>query len=490
MPDDRAHNTVPGTVHGPVNQIGTVHGDVHIHPTPAGPSAALALRIANSITDPQRKARVLPDVAAALLETDPELGDQVVAQIQDPAARARFALRIEPRHPERATRLVEPFLDEHTDVDLRLTATIVCLKTSTDPDRTAQFVREAERIALGIIDQNDRDTALRRVSIAVAAADPGRAVDLLRRISPGRWAADHVWHYNFKQAAAADRDYALALFDHYFRALRDGDDTLDLRRRYLAISVVGVDPYRATAVTGTIHTTGHRVEAITGMIGEIATADRDQAILWLRDAKEIALTAHADRTKLLGLVAAAAVNLDPALSRQLTLLITAARSAHDLYAFAEDLAATDPAQAERLVEQACAMDHDHLTAQRLFLLIAKAFAEFDPPSALRTLDRIEVRQDTDFERSVIVDVLIRIATIMSAWDAADAKPVLSRALQELRAVRTPSPPLSTAWGNLAEALVRIAPDVVERLAAQMAGRDDVLAAMATGVARACASRTA
>lgn len=493
MPGDRAHNTVPGTVHGPVTQVGTVHGDMHVHAVPAllGPSVDLALRIANSVANPELKTKALVQIAAAAFETDPERGEQVLALVRNSATSGRsivaLATSIARCAPERAARLVEPVLDDSDYAELRGSAAVALLRTRISPERAFRLVREAELDILKWADREHRDLALRYLAKEVAAVDVQRAIGILGQISPEEWRYGHVWYNGFKEAVAVHRDYALALFDRYFRALRGGDDAPDLRRKDLAVAAADVDFYRAEAIAARIHRPGIRVEALSAMAGEIAAVDRDKALWWLEDAKEIVLTERAGDRKLLGVVAAAAVDLDPALCRRFTQMVTDAPSAMDLYYFADSLAKADPVQAEQVVERALAMDQNHRCAWSRFLRVAIAFAEFDPAKALHTLNRIEIQPGSDSERIKTAEILIKAAATAAVWDPGEAKTMLNRAQKVLRAVQSSTLYFTQAWESFAEVLVRIDPSVVERVAAQMVGRDDVRAAMATGVAKTCAS---
>ncbi|WP_156213139.1 hypothetical protein [Lentzea aerocolonigenes] len=490
MPEDRAHNTVPGTVHGSVNQIGTVHGDVHIHSAPVGPSVDLALRIASSVAEPKVRTEALVQIAATVFETDPGRGEQVIGLVLGSAPTGwnitSLARSIASCAPERAALLVEPILAGTDDPDLRASAAIALLRTRTVPDRAIPLVRVAAADGLSERDREDRDFILRHFADEMAAVDVPHAIDIVRDISSHEWSYGYVSSERLEEATAVSRDYGFALFDHYYRARRTGDGQ-DLDRKSLAIAVAGTDLYCAEAVTARIHSDSIRVDALCEMTKEVT--DREQAEFWLQDATEIAK--RAGTRKVLGVVAAAAVKLDPALSRQLTQQVIDGASAMDLLYFADSLAATDPAQAEQIVVRALAMDVSHTTAWFRFMRVAKAFAEFDPARALRTLNSIEIRREEDSARIETAEILVKIATGMAVWDAGDAKAVLNRAQQELRPV-APSPysRANAVWRDLAETLARIDPNVVQHLAGQLSGQDHALKAMATGVVRACASRTA
>ncbi|MET9628807.1 hypothetical protein ABZX92_15215 [Lentzea sp. NPDC006480] len=492
MPEDRAHNTVPGTVHGPVTQIGTVHGDVHIHSAPVGPSVDVALRIASSITEPKVRTEALVQIAATVFETDPERGEQVIGLVLGSAPTGwditSLACSIAHCAPERAALLVEPILAGTDDVGLRGSAAVALLRTRTAPDRAIPLVRVAAVNSLSEPDRVFRLVWLRRFADEIAAVDAPNAIGILQDISPDDWAHGHVSSEWIKRAITVSRDYGFALFDHYFRGRRTGDDSQDLSRKSLAIAVAGTDLYRAEAVTARIHSGSIRVDALCEMTKEVA--DREQAEFWLQDATEIAK--RLNTRKVLGVVAAAAVKLDPALSRQLTQQVTDGASAMDLLFFADSLAAVDPAQAEQIVVRSLAMNQSHTAAWFRFMRVAKAFAEFDPARALRTLNLIEIHRDEDHARIETAEILVKIATGMAVWDAGDAKAVLNRAQQELRLVASGpySDDANAVWRDLAETLARIDPNVVRHLAGQLSGQDHALKAMAAGVVRACASRTA
>jgi hypothetical protein len=54
---------------------------------------------------------------------------------------------------------------------------------ATDPDRAAQLIAEAERLARSITEEEPRDFALAGVARAIAATDPDRAEHLAQSIS-------------------------------------------------------------------------------------------------------------------------------------------------------------------------------------------------------------------------------------------------------------------------------------------------------------------
>lgn len=545
MPDERVRNEVPGTVHGTVSQVGIVHGGLHIHSAQgrSEPFVDLAARIANSIADTGKKTDALLDVAAEIIQADLERAEQVLALIPGPTtiaqAKVILAAEITERDPEFASRLVEPIVDEPSldksiDGDLRLHALVICLQGRVPPDRAALLVSEAEkrpqcdayslaamasarhsddpldsarladlaeRAALTITDQGRRDRALREVANEVATIDLRRAIEVLKKVSTAYWTSNHISPDEFVNAAGFHRDYALTVFDHYFRALRSFGNEVDPRRQDLAIAVAGLDIYRADSVAFRITTATPRVSALTGMARKAAATDRDQAQIWLMEAMDVALAQAAISTQwwwqskdLLGEVAAAAADLDAVLRRQAVRLITDEmndqRPAAEVWRFADILKQADPVRAEQLAKRAFAMDHDLEHARRLFHAIADSCAESDPVKALRTLDLVEIDPDDDWQRIAHAELLIKIATNLAVWDPAEAKTVLNRAQRELRAIRSASYSGRQAWESLATALVQLDPGVLERLATQMSGKDDVLAAMAVGVVKASASRTA
>ncbi|MGW6931730.1 hypothetical protein ACWGE0_16885 [Lentzea sp. NPDC054927] len=532
MSDEWVRNEVSGSVAGPVTQVGAVH--IHAAPAPPEPFVDLAVRIANSITDDEIKTKTLLRIADEVFETDVERAEQVLAQAPDSAeaaeAKVVIAVLIASRDPERASRMVEPLLDERTS-DIWLLAVLALALSRTSPERTALLVRDiderqefdldalawlaaarhpdnpqdfarladlAERTALKIAKDGAQDRPLRRIADQVAAVDLDRAIAILRKISAGYWTSDYILSAELKDVT--NRDYALVLFDHYFQALRVSDAKLDAKRRNLAIAAAAVDLYRAEAIAARITDLGHRVAALTAMAKEIATTNRGQALQWLDDAMRVADSHRAgngnspESYRLLGEVATASANLDPELSRRAARLIIDAtskqRAPDDWCVFAGLLADADPAMAVQLVDQVLAQGKRYESrAEAVLLRAARSLSDIDPAAALKTLDRVVIRPDDDWRRVDVVEVLIKIATNLAIWDPADAKAVLNRAQRELRAVRPDAYPYQ-AWQGLAAALVRLDPGVLERLAAQMTGNDEVLRAMALGVVKACESRTA
>ncbi|MDX8031507.1 hypothetical protein SK803_14875 [Lentzea sp. BCCO 10_0856] len=530
MSDEWVRNEVSGSVAGPVTQVGAVH--IHAAPAPPEPLVDLAVRITNLVSDDNKKTNTLLEIVREIFEADPKRAAQVLALAPDVAEDAEvivtMAVMIAPRDPERASRMAEPYLDERTDDDLWLFAVLALALSGTSPDRTALLVRKiveegppsdtdtlawlaaarhpddprdfarladlAERAALKFTDEHVRGRAPCRVAEKLATVDLDRAIATLRKVSADYWASACISSGDFQ---SLNRDYALVLFDHHYRALRVSDSNLDHQRENLAVAAAAVDLYRAEAIAARICKPAQRVAALTSMAQQIAATDRGQALRWLEDAM---LAADADRAsspqsyELLGVISGASANLDPALSRRTARIVFDAASEHralgDLINFANWLAEADPAMALQLIDRVLARGKAYTSsAETTLLRVARSFAEIDPATAMKTLDRVEIEPDDDWRRIEVVHILIKIATNLAIWDPADAKAVLNRAQRELRAVRPGAYPYQ-AWQGLAAALVRLDPSVLERLAGQMSGQDDVVSAMAIGVVRASESRTA
>ncbi|MFD9700463.1 hypothetical protein [Lentzea sp. NPDC059081] len=489
MPEDQVRITIPGTATSPAGH----------HPAVAPRDARLdlAVRIAKSIADPQKRSGALLGIAVEVRENDPEYASRLVEPILDDAAGEAWlsAVRVFVRcavPPERVALLVRE-AEEHPDCDAECLAWLAAVRRADDPRDSARLANLAERAAVSVTERAGRDRALRHVAIHVATFDPNHASRILDKISATHWTSDDLSPTVFDEAAATGRGYTLELFDRYFRAVRDRQLDLDERRMELAISIVSTDLYRADAIASRISRTHDRVTALCEMAKKIATTNGEQAKFWLGEARYEATTAGGvAKNQLLGEVAAAAVDVDTALGNEITRLITDEitddLSADELYWFAGCLRATDPPLAEQLVVRALAMDHDHRYAQHHFLHIAEAQAK-DSAKALATLDRVQPGPDDVEVRVDVATILIKIAAGLAIWNPAEATAVLHRAQRELSTVG-PASLAVAAWASLAAELVQLDPELLEKLAARLSGQDAALAAIAVGVVRASGSRTA
>ena len=112
-----------------------------------------AENIAQSITDPHKKALRLGDVAVTVAATDPDRAERIAQSITD--------------------------LDEKV-----LTLHVVAAEmAATDPDRAARLLADAENIAQSTTDPDMKARRLGEVAAAVAATDPDRAERIARSIT-------------------------------------------------------------------------------------------------------------------------------------------------------------------------------------------------------------------------------------------------------------------------------------------------------------------
>ncbi|MER7196622.1 MULTISPECIES: serine/threonine-protein kinase [unclassified Streptomyces] len=136
------------------------------------------------------------------------------------------------------------------------------------------------------------------------------------------------------------------------------DSTSDLVG--IAVAAAAADSSRAERLASRITTHAARAKALTGMAGQVAASDPAQARQWLATAHEAALGIpkgpYSGRPEALGAVAAEAADLDHDLATGVTRHLVSSLGKHvevwTLVIVAEYIAAVDPAQAVRLVDQA------------------------------------------------------------------------------------------------------------------------------------------
>ncbi|MFE5030145.1 serine/threonine-protein kinase [Streptomyces sp. NPDC056656] len=140
-------------------------------------------------------------------------------------------------------------------------------------------------------------------------------------------------------------------------AEEEEDSTSDLVG--IAVAAAAADSSRAERLASRITTHAARAKALTGMAGQVAASDPAQARQWLATAHEAALGIpkgpYGGRPEALGAVAAEAADLDHDLATGVTRHLVSSLGEHvevwTLVIVAEYIAAVDPAQAVRLVDQ-------------------------------------------------------------------------------------------------------------------------------------------
>lgn len=534
MPDERVRNEVPGTVTGQVTQVGAVHGDMHVHAPPTAPTPEplldLGIRIACSLTgerdwtlrkivrllaghDQRRAEQVIEliadatgaqragnELAAAIVERDPERAHQLAQAMADaPVSPWEWVIAIATmvtagRDPGRCDQLVRQVEEEQpADVHIPL-ARLANAVHANDPARAERLVALAERLALAA---EHADSRLWWIAHTVAAADPVRAARTLGRISPDHWIHTSFWPEKVADAARVHPQFALALIDAATPALADTTHKgyRDYHLKDLAVAAAPVDPYRADRVAAMISSPRHQVAALTEMAEK--TSNYVLALRWLATAEKVA----GKSPKLLGVVATAALNLDPTLSRRARGRIVdgigSLTSAHDLAETAKYLAPADPIRALDLARRAGADTGDfevQFAIKWVHVYAAQAFLTTDPAASLRTMDELAIPSGMEYGtmRFEAAKVLVKIAEGLAVWEPEQAKGVVNRAQQELRASSSGAgPDVRKAWRDLAEVLAQVDPGLCGRLAAQLVdfAQDEVLSVL-TPVDPAAAERVA
>jgi hypothetical protein len=337
-------------------------------------------------------------------------------------------------------------------------------------------------------DRGSRDAKLWWIAHTVAAADPQRAAAVLRQLTHDYWTHLSFWSERVAEAASVHPQFAIALIDTATPVVlgaAKGERYNDSRLVNLAIAAALVDPHRSGRIAAMISWQENQVSALTEMAK--ATTSHFQALRWLAAAEKAAGNSHS----LLGIVAAAAMNFDPTLSRQARERIVdnigSANSARDLVDLAKCLAAADPVQALQLVGRAGA-DADDFSLQFAIKWVlvnaARSFLSTDPAAALRTIDDLNIPSGLEYGqmRFKAAEVLVEIAKWLAVWDPERAKGVLNRAQLELRATSSRGGNAHRrVWSGLAEVLVQVDPVLCGRLAAQLVdfAQDELLSALTT-----------
>ncbi|MFD7517723.1 caspase family protein [Streptomyces niveus] len=383
----------------------------------AGPSQRIseqfdrALRIAESIDDPEEKASALHLVAIAapwlsneivarlpaddsvlLLSDlakrtdDADLAQRwldqaqpLVALIPDPLRRAladaerikalaRVASLLADADPDGGSRLMEqtesaarklPPQPEYTWWLPHVLVEIANAGRDAHPYCSRRLIDLAEQIALRLKD-HQRDSALQWAAKKVARADPERAERIIGLITD-RHNQVYAWTRSIEAAVSDSCADVAYLIDAAEQAL-DGPvstdyDQLDRAEGLMdiAIAAAAADPRRAEHLASRITGPAERAETLARMAAQVAVTSPDQARAWLEAAS------HAGRPtgtysyfEALGSLAVATI--DPALASQAAHLLVSAIRDHegqqDVVYAAKYLAAVDPAQAVRLVEMA------------------------------------------------------------------------------------------------------------------------------------------
>ncbi|MFB4314413.1 protein kinase [Actinomadura sp. 21ATH] len=365
-------------------------------PFPTG-RPALALLLAHRDESPAGPRALRPDLSPELdrlvldlLAKDPaarpataaELADTLEAYPWAGAARPP-ASALDPVRAERLYRAV--LLKSELDGDHRVLCRLAAAYADTDPERAARLfesaLRDARRPYLF------RDEAVCDVVVALAAFDPDGAEDAARTIE------DDAQRARAKAGVAA----AVAAADPYraARLLHELRDPATLRP--LAEAMARIPARDATTIIEAIRNPHHRVEAVVLLGRAVAPADPGRAEELLRAVgRETALVEalaadHPDRAEhvarsltdpepALGVLAAAAVDTDPARAARIAAELRRPSPA-TAYALAVGLSAAYPEHAERMFDLIPAKD-DRIRARAA---AAARVAAGDPDRAGRML---------------------------------------------------------------------------------------------------------
>ncbi|WP_406358586.1 caspase family protein [Streptomyces sp. NBC_00658] len=249
----------------------------------------------------------------------------------------------------------------------RLLVEIAIVGRDADPHSSRRLLHLAEQHALSLDDEDDKNFALQIISAGVTPADPDRAERLIGMIT-GRSSQAAAWADAVEAAVSAGCGHLPYLIDAAERALvsplRAAETEINTDSHDLvpiAVAAAAADMPRAQRLALRITDHAARAEALTGMARQVTTSSPGQARRWLAAAHKATLQIPTDddlpgRPRALAEVAAAAANVDPELAATITQRLISSLGMHEwlwtLISVAENVAAVDPAQAVRLVDQA------------------------------------------------------------------------------------------------------------------------------------------
>ncbi|MDI2125545.1 serine/threonine-protein kinase [Yinghuangia seranimata] len=341
------------------------------------------LHLAGELTEPDLVRRLV-DLAEPLMARihDPELVDE--ARKDRLRVLSRFASLVADSEPETARSLMRgvetaarelPPDRKYAFVLPSLLAELGGAGRAADPYAAARLTGLAEQTALRLPKAEDREAALCWTAVEVARTDPARAAEILDRL-PRDSVSRFGWEYAVKAAAEAGHRETALLIDAAGRAL--------------------AAPGGAPGQTG-----GSR----WGLGGAPATGPTGGS-RWRLGAARRRITADVADTRDLAAVAVAAAAVDPARAARLVSRIAdPSRRATTLAGMARAVAHNDPVQARHWAEAAWATVPD---------------AGLDNPDTLGELARAAFPIDSDLGRMAAQQTLAHIRDGATTWTLVQA----------------------------------------------------------------------
>jgi hypothetical protein len=402
-----------------------------------------AIAAAGQIDDPADKAEALAGIASVLADPDPGrargLADQAIAaagQIDDDVGQDRALARVVAKLARTDPDRVRPVADriDYPWPKAEALASIAAAIAGTDPVGAGELTKRAMAAAnTPGMDPWDRAdviiSVLTSIATALARTDPARADELI----PGAWFTLRSLPSGERAMPLADIAAALAAIDPG-RALEATDRIDDPAQKTRALAEIAgalaaTNPRRANEVTGQalataagITSSSYRTQALAGIASALASTDPGRA---LAAADRIDDTYSKEQA--LVAIAAALADTDPDHA-----LAAADRiddpedKAEALAGIAAALAGTDPGRARGLADQAIAIA-DHIGAtysysmEKALAAIAAALADTDPDHALAAADHIDDLGDK-------IRALATIAAALAPGDPDRAHDVADQAM--------------------------------------------------------------
>lgn len=385
---------------------------IDVDPAQARSLLATALDVAEANPLPQYRAADESSVAVELAKFDADRALDVADDIADPAAKAR-ALR------EMSEEIAK-----------------------TDPELGEDVLADALEAAREIDDHYDRAWALRELALVVSGDDApallveaGEAAEQIEKVEPQAFARSDIaiaW-------ATLDLDKAMAILVVMEDTTDDYPEPLVAALVGIAERIQDSNPKEARGLledalveSERVLDTYERARAVNAIVIVMATVDHERAVSIARGIEDPYL--QGDALRFLAVTAASAdaeeavslaEGIEPRFVRVQALIAVGAEVAED-----------DPEKAVSIFEQALS-EAGELEDTYPLRLLASAWAPLDPEKALEIADRVE----DDADRA---QALTDIAVAMQATDPEEAGLIFEGARETAQSVKSDDDPFAAA----------------------------------------------
>ena len=477
----------------------------------AGADLNQALRIADRITGTEAKEQALAGIAAAAAGADPKRALDIADRIDIPAlkVRALIVAVLAGADPNRAQHIVDR-MDSFAAILVRRriillvgdepSQALAAARVLRPDDLRVRAVGEiARRFSAADISQaldsgDHRFSAeeLGSIATAVAATDPGRAVDMADRVDDRRDMAQVL--SNIAVAlASADRDRANRLIGRAMALVEriDAGPDAQFAKAWAwatsAATVADADLTRALDIADRIEIPQFKARALAGIAAALVALDPDHASRLTDHALMVArsIQEHRDKARALADIAAALAPADP--GRALKIAYRIYDPYYKARARAGIAAALAPANPDRALKVANQISpqkeadlwsvqwnqYKHMYKAQALAHIAVAVASSDPHRASRLINDIVATASGNFlpletaTAHMLADIAITLADTFPDHASRLAEQALNATDTEGYYPLTPNyEEVARALASIAAALASIDPDRARRLAKQ------------------------